>query len=80
MLGKINTATLLQVHSQQDANQILAAAAAQQALDAKEKLDERNRLINQSIYFQQNFPTTMQNMTSGVSDSIQSISFSTTGQ
>src|SRR6266851_1877677 len=68
LLGKINTATLLQIHSQQDTNQILAAAAAQQALDAKERLDERNRLINQAIYFQQNFPTTMQNVTSGLSD------------
>ena len=80
VLAKINTASLLQIHSQQDANQILAAAAAQQALDAKDKLDERNRLINQSIYFQQNFPTTMQNMTTGVSDSMHSISLSPNGQ
>ena len=79
VLAKINTATLLQVHSQQDANQILAAATAQQALDAKEKLDERNRLINNAIYFQQNFPTTMQNVTSGVSDSMHSISLSISG-
>ncbi len=35
--------------------------------------------MNQSIYFQQNFPTLMQNMTSGVSDSIHSVSLSTTG-
>jgi hypothetical protein len=80
VLAKINTATMLQIHSQQDTNQILAAAAAQQALDAKEKLDERNRLINQSIYFQQNFPTTMQNVTGGVSNSIRSISLSPTGR
>ena len=79
LLGKINSATMLQIHSQQDTNQILAAEAAQQALDEKEQLDERNRLINQSIYFQQNFPTLMQNMTSGVSDSIHSVSLSTTG-
>jgi hypothetical protein len=80
VLAKINTATMLQIHSQQDTNQILAAAAAQQALDAKEKLDERNRLINQAIYFQQNFPTTMQNVTGGVSNSIRSISLSPTGR
>jgi hypothetical protein len=80
LLGKVNTATLLQIHSQQDTNQILAAEAAQQALDAKEQLDERNRLINQSIYFQQNFPNLMQNVTGGVSDSIHAISFDTTGQ
>lgn len=79
VLAKINTATMLQIHSQQDTNQILAAQAAQQTLDEKEQLDERNRLINQSIYFQQNFPTLMQNMTSGVSDSIHSVSLSTTG-
>jgi hypothetical protein len=60
-------------------NQILAAAAQQQALDAKDKLDERNRLINQSIYFQQNFSNTMQNVNSGVSDSIHSISLSLNG-
>lgn len=80
VLAKINAATMLQIHSQQDANQILAAAAAQQALDAKEKLDERNRLINQAIYFQQNFSTTMQNVTGGVSDSIHAISLSPTGK
>lgn len=80
VLAKINTATLLQVHSQQDANQILAAAAAQQSLDAKEELDERNRMIDESIYFQQNFPNLMQNVTGGVSDSIHAISLSTTGQ
>ena len=80
VLAKINAATMLQIHSQQDTNQILAASAAQQTLDAKEKLDERNRLINQSIYFQQNFPTTMQNVTGGVSDSIHAISFSPNGR
>ena len=79
LLGKINSATMLQIHSQQDTNQILAAAAQQQALDPKEKLDEQNRLINQAIYFQQNFPTTMQNVTNGVSDSIHNISLSITG-
>ncbi|MDR3748269.1 MAG: hypothetical protein P4M04_08990 [Acidobacteriota bacterium] len=80
VLAKINTATMLQIHSQQDANQILAAAAAQQALDAKEKLDERNRLINQAIYFQQNFSNVMQQTTSGISNALQSISLSPNGR
>lgn len=79
LLGKINSATMLQIHSQQDTNQILAAEAAQQALDEKEQLDERNRLMNQSIYFQQTFPTLIESMTSGVSDAIHSVSLSTTG-
>lgn len=79
LLGKINTATMLQIRSQEDTNQILAAVAAQQALQAKEQLDERNSLIDQAIYFQQNFPNTMQNVTGGVSDSIHAISLSPTG-
>jgi hypothetical protein len=74
LLGRINTATLLQIHSEQNTNQILAADAAQQALREKEQLDERNRLIDQSISFQQDFPGLMQNVTGGVSDSIRAIS------
>jgi len=80
LLGKISSATMLQIHSQQDTNQVLAAAAAQQALDAKEKLDERNRLINQAIYFQQNFSNVMQQTTGGITDAIQSISLSPAGR
>ncbi|WP_158790868.1 hypothetical protein [Granulicella sp. L60] len=80
VLAKINAATMLQIHAQQDANQILAAVAAQQALAAKEQVDERNRLINQAIYFQQNFSNTMQNVSNGVSTSLHAISLSTTAQ
>ncbi len=79
VLGKINTATLLQIRSQQDANQILAAEVTQQALAAKQRMDEQNRLINQSIYFNQNFPSVMQKMTGGVSNSLASISLSPSG-
>jgi hypothetical protein len=80
VLGKINSATLLQIHSQQDTNQILAASVAQQALEQKQRMDEQNRLINQAIYFQQNFPTTMQQLTGGTSTSIQAISLSPNGR
>jgi hypothetical protein len=80
VLAKINAATMLQIHAQQDANQILAAVAAQQALAAKEQVDERNRLINQAIYFQQNFSNTMQNVSNGVSTSLHAISLSTAAQ
>jgi hypothetical protein len=80
VLGKVNSATLLQIHSQQDTNQILAASVAQQALEEKQRLDEQNRLINQAIHFQQNFPTTMQQVSGGVSASIQAISLSPTGK
>jgi hypothetical protein len=79
VLGKINTATLLQIHSQQDTNQILAASVQQQLVAQKQQIDAQNRAINEAIYFQQNFPTTMQQITNGVSDSIHAISFSPTG-
>ena len=79
LLAKINSATLLQIHSQQDTNQLLAASVEQQLIAQKQQIDAQNRAINNSIYFQQNFPTTMQNITSGVSDSIHSISLSPTG-
>jgi response regulator RpfG family c-di-GMP phosphodiesterase len=80
VLGKINTATLLQVHSQQDTNQILAAAVQQQLVAQKQQIDQQNRLINQAIYFQQNFPNTMQQLTGGVSDAIRTISLSPSGR
>jgi hypothetical protein len=80
LLGKINSATLLQIHSQQDTNQLLAASIQQQLLAQKQQIDAQNRAINNAIYFQQNFPITMQNMTGGVGDSIHAISLSTTGQ
>jgi hypothetical protein len=79
LLAKINSATLLQIHSQQDTNQILAASVQQQLVSQKQQIDAQNRAINQSIYFQQNFPATMQNVTTGVSDSLHSISLSPTG-
>jgi len=79
LLGKINSATLLQIHSQQDANQLLAASIQQQLIAQKQQIDAQNRALNNAIYFQQNFPTTMQNVNNGVSDSMHSISLSING-
>jgi len=79
LLGKINSATLLQIHSQQDSNQLLMASLQQQLIAQKQQIDAQNRAINNAIYFQQNFPTAMQNLTTGVSDSIHAISLSTSG-
>ena len=79
LLGKINSATLLQIHSQQDTNQLLTASIQQQLLAQKQQVDAQNRALNNAVYFQQNFPTTMQTVNSGVSDSIHAISLSTTG-
>jgi hypothetical protein len=79
LLGKINSATLLQIRSQQDTNQILAASVQQQLIAQKQQIDAENRAINSAIYFQQNFPQTTQNVTNGVSDSIHNISLSISG-
>jgi hypothetical protein len=76
LLGKINSATLLQIHSQQDTNQLLAASIQQQLIAQKQQIDAQNRAINNAIYFQQNFPTTMQNVNNGVSNSLHAISLS----
>ncbi len=79
LLGKINSATLLQIHSQQDTNQLLAASIQQQLIAQKQQIDAQNRALNNAIYFQQNFPTTMQNVNNVVSDSMHSISLSIDG-
>jgi hypothetical protein len=79
VLGKVNAANLIQLHSQQDTNQLLAAGIQQQMVAQKQVIDAQNRTMNQTIYFQQNFPSTMQKINNGVSQSIQSISFSTGG-
>ena len=79
LLGKINSATLLQIHSQQDTNQLLMSSIQQQLIAQKQQIDAQNRAINNAIYFQQNFSNTMQNVNSGVSDSLHSISLSIGG-
>jgi hypothetical protein len=76
LLGKINSAALLQIHSQQNANQLLAASVQQQLLAQKQQIDAQNRAINNAIYFQQNFPNVMQQTTGGMTQAIQSISLS----
>lgn len=76
LLGKINSATLLQIHSQQDTNQLLSASVEQQLLAQKQQIDAQNRAINNAIYFQQNFPNVMQQTTGGMTQAIQSISLS----
>lgn len=77
VLGKINSANLIQLHSQQDTNQLLSAGIQQQMIAQKQAVDAENRTLNQAISFQQNFPLTMQKINNGVSQSIQSTSFST---
>jgi hypothetical protein len=79
VLAKVNAAHLVQLPSQQDTNQLLSAGIQQQMVAQKQAIDAQNRTINESIYFLQNFAGTMQKINNGVSQSIQSISFSTNG-
>lgn len=76
LLGKISSATLLQIHSQQNTNQLLAASVQQQLLAQKQQIDAQNRTINSAIYFQQNFSNVMQQTTGGMTQAIQSVSLS----
>ena len=80
LLAKINSATLLQIHSQQDTNQLLAAFVQQQLTAQKQQIDAQNRAINNAIYFQQNFPNVMQQTTGGMTQAIHSISLSPSGK
>ena len=80
LLGKINSATLLQIHSQQDTNQLLTAAIQQQLLAQKQQVDTQNRTMNNAIYFQENFPNLMQQTTGGITQALQSISLSPNGR
>ncbi len=79
VLAKVNAANLIQLHSQQDTNQLLSAGIQQQMVAQKQAIDAQNRTINQAIYFLQNFTSTMQKINNGVSQSIQNVSFSTNG-
>ena len=79
VLAKVNAANLIQMHSQQDTNQLLSAGIQQQMVAQKQAIDAQNRTMNQAIYFLQNFTGTMQKINNGVSQSIQTISFSTNG-
>lgn len=76
VLGKINAANVMNLRSQQDTNQILSQTALLQMLAAKEEFDQQKRALNQAIYFQQNFSDSMNRVTSGMTESMQSISFS----
>ena len=80
VLAKINAASLMQLRSQQDTNQILTANALQQMITAKEQSDQQKRALNQMLYFQQNFKDSMNRIGSGMTQSIQSVTFSTSNR
>ena len=56
-----------------------ARAALCQRRGGQQQIDAQNRAINNSIYFQQNFDTTAQKTSGGVSSTLRTISLSPTG-
>jgi len=75
VLGKINAASVMQLRSQQDTNQILSESALEQILATKTKADQQKRALNQAIFFHENFRDSITKVTTGMTQSMQSISF-----
>src|SRR5260370_39941253 len=55
VLAKVNAANLIQLHSQQDTNQLLSAGLQQQMGAQKQAIDAPNRTLKQTISFPQKF-------------------------
>ena len=75
VLAKINAASVMQLRSQQDTNQILSESALEQILVAKEQADQQKRALNQAIFFQHNFRDSIGKVTAGMTQSMRSIAF-----
>jgi hypothetical protein len=77
VLGKINAGMVMMLRSQQDTNQILTAAVLHQLLSTKDQADQQKRALNQALAFEQNFADGINRVTSGMTQSIDSISLAT---
>jgi len=62
---RINQAVLMQLHSQQDANQIAQAVALQQILAQKQQQDALNAALQDAAAYQQQYNSTVGQLTSG---------------
>ena len=62
---RINQAVLMQLHSQQDANQIAQAAALQQIIAQKQQQDALNAALQDAATYQQQYTSTVSPLTSG---------------
>lgn len=64
-LQRINQATLMQLHAQQDANQIAQAAVLQQMLMQKQQQDALSAAFQDAATYQQQYNSTVGPLTSG---------------
>ena len=62
---RINQAVLMQLHSQQEANEIAQAAALQQLLNQKQQQDALNAAFQDAATYQQQYSSTVGQLTSG---------------
>jgi hypothetical protein len=62
---RINQAVLMQLHSQQDANQIAQAAALQQIVSQKQQQDALNAALQDAATYQQQYNSVVNPLTSG---------------
>lgn len=69
-LQRINTATLMQLRAQEEANQIAAAAVMQQMLVNKMQADALNQSLQDAATYEQNYRSTIQPLTTGFTDTL----------
>jgi hypothetical protein len=62
---RINQAVLMQLHSQQEANEIAQAAALQQIITQKQQQDALNAAFQDAATYQQQYSSTVGQLTSG---------------
>ena len=62
---RINQAVLMQLHSQQEANEIAQAAALQQIINQKQQQDALNAAFQDAATYQQQYSSTVGQLTSG---------------
>jgi hypothetical protein len=79
LLNKINAADDLILHSIQDSNKLMAALAEEAILQQKAQQDLAVGRNNASLYYSQQFPALMSQMTQNMTEDLENFQFSTTG-
>lgn len=79
LLNKINAADDLILHSIQDSNKLMAALAEEAIIQQKAQQDVTVGTTNASLYYRQEFPTLMSQMTQNMTQDLENFQFSTTG-
>src|SRR5260370_31480492 len=78
VLAKVNAANLIQLHSQQDTNQLLSAGIQQQMVAQQQAIRAQNRTNNPALHLLPKFAATMQKLKNVLSQNIQNHSLTPT--